>query len=172
MKRTTFPSLRSGAWLALPLLFFAAAAWGGELVNKDADGLALKGYDPVSYFKGDKPMMGMAEYESEYHGATYRFVSAEHKEMFDQDPAKYAPQFGGYCGYGVSVGKLLDIDPMAYAVVDGRLILQNSQKVADLFLEDAEGNLAKADEMWPGVMKERMMEKEEMMKKEKMKKME
>jgi len=85
-------------------------------------------------------------------GAIYFFASKEHKELFAQDPAKYEPAFGGYCAYGVSRNKLVEIDVEASQVVDGKLLLQYSKGVRDDFNQDVKGNLAKADANWPALL--------------------
>src|SRR5262249_35166692 len=76
------------------------------LVLKDREGIAIEGYDPVAYFTDNKPVKGNPKLQSEYEGAKYFFASAEHKTAFDADPAKYAPAYGGYCGYAASIDRL------------------------------------------------------------------
>lgn len=122
------------------------------LVSRDKKGIALQGYDPVAYFTDQKPVKGNAKLTSEYEHATYYFASAEHKQLFDSEPAKYAPQFGGYCGYAASINRLSPINPNFWQVLDGRLVLQHNQKALDKWNEDLNGNLAKADTNWPGLV--------------------
>lgn len=69
--------------------------------------------------------------------------------MFKADPPKYEPVFGGYCAYGVSRNKLVEIDVDAFQIVDGKLLLQYSKGVRDDFNKDAKANLAKANANWP-----------------------
>src|SRR5204862_5473368 len=95
---------------------------------------------------------GDASITSERNGATYRFSSVEHKTMFDADPAKYEPQFGGYCAYGASKNQLARITPEAFAIVDGRLLLQYDLSVRDTFNKDVPGYLKKADGNWPKLL--------------------
>ena len=87
------------------------------------DNIAINGYDPVAYFTEEKPVEGVADFSSEWDGATVLFVSAAHKEMFDADPEKYAPKYGGYCAYAVSKGYTASTDPVAWTVHEGRLYL-------------------------------------------------
>ena len=119
------------------------------LVNVDDTGLALQGYDPVAYFTVGKPVKGDARFRSAYRGAVYHFSSAEHKRMFEQDPAKYEPQFGGFCGYAASIHKVSPISVEFWEVLNGRLVLQHNQKAWDLWHKDVPGNLVKADRNWP-----------------------
>lgn len=127
----------------------AALAHAGEVVNIDKNGLALQGYDPVAYFTNGKPVKGSPEFTANYKGATYQFASAEHRERFNQTPAKYEPQFGGFCGYAASINKLAPIEVDKFQVLHDRLILQHNKKAWDLWQKDVEGNLKKADANWP-----------------------
>ncbi len=125
---------------------FAAA---GEALNVDQQGLALQGYDPVGYFTDNKPVKGDPNYTATYNGGTYRFASAEHKKSFEGNPAKYAPQFGGFCGYAASINKLAPIQVEYFQILHGRLVLQHNEKAWKLWHQDVEGNLKKADANWP-----------------------
>jgi YHS domain-containing protein len=120
-----------------------------SLLNLDKTGVAIQGYDPVAFFTDNKPVMGKEEIPAKYNGATYYFASKEHRDLFKQNPAKYEPSFGGYCAYGVSRNKLVEIDVNAFQIVDGRLLLQYSKGVRDDFNKDGKSNLAKADANWP-----------------------
>lgn len=139
----------------LAFLVLAASAPAQTLVNTDRSGLALQGYDPVSYFTDNAATEGSADITSTSGGATYRFASAEHKQMFDADPFKYTPQFGGYCAYAVSRGDTASIDPEAFQIVDGRLLLQYSKSILATFNKDTSANLSKADANWPKLLAER-----------------
>ncbi|MCA9441066.1 MAG: YHS domain protein, partial [Candidatus Omnitrophica bacterium] len=86
-------------------------------------GLALEGYCPVAYFAVGKPVMGKPEYASIYNGVTYHFVNADAKEMFDEDPEKYIPAYGGWCAFGMAVGDKFPVDPTSFKIVDGKLML-------------------------------------------------
>jgi len=131
---------------------FPLVAQTKSLLNVDKSNLAIQGYDPVAYFTDNKPVKGKAEFNSTYSGALYYFASAEHKAEFDKDPAKYEPAFGGYCAYGVSKNKLVEIDPEVFQIMDGRLLLQYSKGARSNFNKDPEGNLAKAKANWPGLV--------------------
>jgi YHS domain-containing protein len=131
----------------------SAASGERMLVNRDSKGVAIQGYDPVAYFTEMKPVKGSPEFASSHGGAIYHFASARHKSMFDADPVRYTPQFGGYCGYAASINKVSPIDPNYWEVIDGRLVLQHNQKAWDLWHKDVPGNLAKADANWPGLVR-------------------
>jgi len=122
------------------------------LVLKNKDGAAILGYDAVAYFTDNKAVKGNPKFQSEYEGAKYSFGSAEHKALFDANPAKYAPAYGGYCGYAASIDRLSPISPEWYQFIDGRLILQHNKKAYDKFNADLKGNIVKADQYWPGLV--------------------
>jgi YHS domain-containing protein len=130
--------------LALPVF-----AQDKTLLNLDKTGVAIQGYDPVAFFTDNKPVKGDPKFLTKRDGAIYFFASKEHKDLFLQTPAKYEPQFGGYCAYGVSRSRLVEIDVDAFQIVDGKLLLQYSKGVRDDFNEDAKANLAKANANWP-----------------------
>ena len=137
-------------FLAAPLL-----AETKTLLNLDKNGLALQGFDPVAFFTQNKPVKGKPEFKSTYNSANYYFASGENKALFDKEPAKYEPAFGGYCAFGVSRNKLVEIDPEAFQIVNGRLLLQYSKGVRNDFNKDAQGNLAKANANWPGLVEKK-----------------
>jgi YHS domain-containing protein len=122
------------------------------LLNLDKNGIAIKGYDPVAFFTQNQPIKGRPEFESKYNGARYLFASAEDKAMFDANPAKYEPQFGGFCAYGASQGHTAPIKIEAWQIVNGRLLMQYDLGVKKDFNKDQQSNLQKADKNWPGIV--------------------
>ena len=134
---------------------FLATAQSKSLLNLDKAGVAIQGYDPVAFFTDNKPVKGKPELVVRHNGAAYYFASREHREQFKADPAKYEPAFGGYCAYGVSRNKLVEIDVDAFQIVDGRLLLQYSKGVRDDFNKDTKGNLNKAEANWPGLVEKK-----------------
>ncbi len=143
--------------ITLLSLFSITAALAVErtLLNLDRTGVAVQGYDPVAFFAVKAPLKGKPEFTSEFHGAKYRFHSAKNKAAFDAEPAKFEPQFGGYCAFGVSKGKLVEIDVDAFQIVEGRLLLQYSPGVRDDFNRDTAANLKKADANWPHLLEKK-----------------
>lgn len=124
----------------------------GYLNNIDNKGVIIEGYDPVAYFTDNKPVKGDSKFTTIYNGATYWFASSEHAELFKQHPEKYAPQYGAFCGYAVSIGKLRPVDPTIYQIENGKLILQHTQEAYDLFNKDLQTSIQKADKNWPGIV--------------------
>lgn len=89
----------------------------------DKQGLALQGYDPLSYFDTSGPQRGKVELTSTFRGVTYRFVSAANKERFDHEPLRFEPPYGGWCAFAVIDGDKVEVDPLHYRVIDGRVYL-------------------------------------------------
>jgi YHS domain-containing protein len=118
-------------------------------VNVDSKGVILKGYDAVAYFTQGKPVKGNPAIKSTHGGATYLFSSAENKAAFDKNPAKYVPQYGGFCAFGVSVGVLSDIEGPGGFVHDGKLYVCGDEAAGKSFRSDLKRNIAKADANWP-----------------------
>ena len=110
--------------------------------------LALHGYDPVAYFTQGKPARGSDALAHVHEGAAYRFSSQENLDRFKQDPELFLPQYGGFCAYGVSVGKKFDGDPRFWKIEDGKLYLNLNEEIYATFLEDVDGNIEKADDNW------------------------
>jgi YHS domain-containing protein len=126
-------------------------AWAGPSpaapVNV-TEGVALKGYDPVAYFTVGKPTLGMAQFSHRWQGATYQFASSEHLERFKAEPEKYLPQYGGYCAYALSINRIADIDPDRWAVVEGKLYLNNNFFVHKLWSVSKSSNIEAANKNW------------------------
>ena len=125
------------------------------LNNVNTDGVILEGYDVVSYFIGEKPVMGNKEFDARYQGATYWFSSAENASKFKDNPEKYAPQYGGFCGYAVSLNKLRPVNPLIYQIYKGKLILQHTQDAYNYFNKELDKNVEKADQNWPKIIRKK-----------------
>lgn len=145
--------IRATTTLAAALLVAALAgpASADGPVNTTLFGNAIEGYDPVAYHVTGAPAEGSSDFEHEWMGATWRFANAGHRDLFAADPEKYAPAYGGYCAYGVALGRKPSIDPEAWDIVDGRLYLNFSKEIQARWHEDVPGYVAKADEIWPGI---------------------
>src|SRR3974377_740768 len=99
----------------------AAKSGSTTKMNVDSQGVIVKGYDAVATVKKGEPGKGKPPCDSPFRGATYFFASSVDKADFDKDPAKYAPQYGGFCSYGVTMGVLADLEgPEAFACYTAR----------------------------------------------------
>lgn len=115
------------------------------------DGLAIRGYDPVAYFRDGGPRLGKPEFATNHGGATWRFASAAHKALFEADPQRYLPAYGGFCAYGTSRGYLVKIEPEAWSIVDGRLYLNYDLGVRKTWLAKTQTYIARAEANWPNL---------------------
>lgn len=131
-------------------LFCYAQAFGASPdLNLDKNGLALRGYDPVSYFLNNRAERGKPSILAEHGGATYYFASEKNREEFLAKPRLYEPHYGGYCAYGVAVGQKFDGDPEVFMIVDGKLYLQLDRATQTLWRAELDKNIAIADRTWP-----------------------
>ena len=142
-------------WIASAALA-ACAANPGRIKTTEAvaplearSGLALEGYDAVSYFDAAQARRGSHEHRYVWQGAEWRFESAAHRDAFAASPERYAPRYGNYCAYAVSRGTTAHGDPNVWAIVDDRLYLNNNRFAQQLWNEDRPGNIAAADLNWP-----------------------
>jgi len=113
-------------------------------------GVAAHSYDVVSFFDG-KPRVGVDTYATVHDGATYRFATAANLAKFKAAPDKYAPAYGGFCAYGVSLGRKLDGDPRYWKIVDGKLNLLLNGDVFKTWKRDIAGNNRTADMKWGAI---------------------
>jgi YHS domain-containing protein len=135
-------------------VLLSASVFAGELVNvSGASKIALSGYDPVAFFVHGKAVNGSPFITAENLGATYLFASEEHRKLFTENPAKYAPQFGGFCAYGVALRKLFPVDINTWQVRDGKLYLNLNPDILEKFNADFGGNRPKAEQNWPELVK-------------------
>lgn len=126
----------------------------------DQTGYAVSGYDVVAYFDLDQSAVGTdqpegvpgkAEYTAEYNDAVFAFASAENRETFLADPAKYVPQYDGHCAYGVSKGGKVPGNPNLWRIVDGKLFLNITKNVVGFWEEDIPGNISLAENNWVSI---------------------
>ena len=132
-------------------------------INKNKGGLAISGYDPVSYFTDGKAEMGMSNYSYKWMGATWQFTNEDHLNMFKENPAKYEPQFGGYCAYAACINKMVPADPTVWTIENGKLYLNVNADAQKMFRKDLNGNIQKAEENWKSMhMKNEKMTNDKM----------
>ncbi|MEL7040997.1 MAG: YHS domain-containing (seleno)protein [Pseudomonadota bacterium] len=114
--------------------------------------LALQGYDTVAYFTDGEPTKGSADFSTTYEGAEFHFSSQENLTLFLADPAKYAPQYGGYCAWAVAQDKTAKGDARRWAIVDGKLYLNYNKGIQKKWDADRAGFITSADANWPTVL--------------------
>ena len=121
----------------------------GGIIHQMHAGQALKGYDPVAYFAGT-PVIGLETLTVVRNGGTYRFATAQNRDAFLRSPARYEPQFGGFCAWGVANGKLFDIDPAAgWEVRDDKLFVFFNAAILGRWRAERATLLSRAEQNWP-----------------------
>ena len=111
----------------------------------------LGGYDPVAYFTDGKAIRGSGFHVTAHDGVTYAFVSNEHKTLFEKSPERYLPAYGGYCAYGVALGKKFVSDPEVWKIVGGKLYLNLDKDIQQKWEKDIPGFFVKAEKNWPEI---------------------
>ncbi|MEO9482986.1 MAG: YHS domain-containing (seleno)protein [Ekhidna sp.] len=132
------------------LLTFSSFAQKSKIYTT-TDG-AIKGYDPVAYFVQGEPVKGEDKFTFEWKDTDWYFGSQENLDAFKENPEKYAPQFGGYCAYGVSKGALYKIDPEAWKIVEGKLYLNYSKGIQKKWEANQTEFIKEAETNWPKVI--------------------
>lgn len=110
---------------------------------------AIYGYDPIAYWTVNKAVKGKEDHVVTWRGAQWYFSSAENKATFESDPEKYAPQYGGYCAFGMANDKFVGIDEDAFKIYKGKLYLNYSKSVAKRWNEDIDYFIEEADKIYP-----------------------
>jgi len=120
-----------------------------RILNADPHGkIALQGYDPVAFHTAGKAVKGNPAILAENSGYKFAFSSEENRTAFEKQPEKYMPAFGGYCAFGISIGVLFPVEIDTWEIIDGRLVLQYTNEVKQMFEENKAENLRKANENW------------------------
>ncbi len=144
MKKTT---LLAGLTAAL-LLVSASFSFAADETQQDANGVILSGHDAVAYFTVNKAVKGYAGISTVHDGAIYHFSSEANRDLFNANPSKYAPQYGGFCAYGAAIGAKFPIDPTVFAVVDDKLYVNNSATVSKIWTAKQSKAIKLADNKW------------------------
>jgi YHS domain-containing protein len=138
----------TAAYAAPPINTLKGGVFGGRTDT------AILGYDTVAYFTDGKPVKGQDALAYEWMGAKWKFASQAHLDLFKASPEKYAPQYGGYCAFGVSQGNLVSIEPDKFKVEGGKLYLNYDADVQATWLKDTAGYIKLADAKFPALLKQ------------------
>lgn len=114
---------------------------------------AIRGYDPVAYFKVGKPVKGKSQFSTKWNGSTWSFSSQENLDVFVKSPDKFAPVYGGYCSWAMSQGRIATTVPEAWDIVNGKLYLNFSVGIRRKWRTDIPGHIKSANKHWPKVSK-------------------
>lgn len=131
--------------VALLVAVVATPVFGQDVTHSTP---GISGYDPVSYFTEGTPQRGSGYHVADYQGVTYAFASADNKETFQANPSKYAPAYGGWCAYGVAVGKKFVADPEVWKIVKGKLYVNLDRDIQSKWNEDIPGYIDTANANW------------------------
>ena len=132
---------------AIAVIFTANPAFSGPVYTVEG-AIAIDGHDPVAYFTESKPVKGEKKHKLQYNGAIWHFASAENRETFKADPKKYEPQYGGFCAYAMAQGYKAPTVPESWRVIDGKLYLNYSIGVRDLWEKKRASYIKSADKHW------------------------
>ena len=148
----------------LAILFFTLSACGGASTDAprmampvltDTDGVAIQGYDPVSYFVAGAAQQGSPEYSAEWGGARWWFTSEANRSRFLGDPEQYAPAYGGWCAFGMAEGYAAETDPVnGWTIHEGRLYLNWDADVTSQWRATKESYLERSEPNWPEVKRQ------------------
>lgn len=137
--------------ILLSTTLFASALAADVDVNATTTGLAMRGYDPVSYFTNGAPARGNWKITAQHNDATYRFASEENKAKFMKNPAAYAPAYGGYCAFGTAMGYKFDGDPNVWKIVDKKLYLNLNKDIQVKWEGDRANYINTANVKWTSI---------------------
>ena len=134
--------------LLLTLILFSPFSWSADAVYNKG-GVAINGYDVVAYHVEQQAIKGGKDYSHNWNGVDWFFSNQTNLDAFKRSPAKYAPQYGGYCAFAASKGSLAPSDPHAWTVYKGKLYLNYSKSVRTTWKKDIDQHIARADKNWP-----------------------
>ena len=143
--------MKFGHFFSLVSVMVFSACSNSSEVYSDKEGIAINGYDPVAYFTENTPVLGRSDLEYSWRGATWRFSNEQHLKQFQTEPDKYAPQYGGYCAFGLSNGYKASTSPDAWTIVDGKLYLNYNKDVRGEWLPKKDELIVKADSNWTAI---------------------
>ena len=133
--------------LTLALLVFTLTAFG-QTQYFNLNGVGIRGYDPVAYFTDNAPVEGSKQFSYSWQGTEWHFKNQANLDLFIANPEKYAPQYGGFCAYGVSEDHKSPTEAAAFTIVDDKLYLNYNMKVRTEWRKDTAGRIKKAEENW------------------------
>lgn len=140
--------------LSFTLLVFSVSAFAKpEIYTSTFSNKAVGGYDPVAYFTKGEPVEGSSDFQIEYKDTKWLFSSQENLDLFNADPDKYAPQYGGYCAWAVGHNITAKGDPLQWTIVNDKLYLNYDADIQSKWLQDTDKWIVEGDKNWPNVLK-------------------
>jgi len=132
-------------------LFAGLSLFGQKSETFVQSGKAIRGYDPVAYFSDGKPVKGEEKLMYNWNNAYWYFSTQQNLDLFKASPEKYAPQYGGYCAYGLSNGYKAPTDADAWTIENGKLYLNYNTEVREMWSKQKKERIEKADKNWQAV---------------------
>ncbi len=133
------------------LFFLSVAVFAQKSAVFTSSEGAIHGYDPVAYFKESKPVKGDKKFSLSWNAATWYFASQANLDAFKASPEKYAPQYGGYCAYGLASGHKAPTVPEAWTIANGKLYLNYNKDVMESWRKKQPEYIQTADKNWPAL---------------------
>lgn len=131
--------------------FLVHAAFAAQEIDINAEGLVFNGYDLVAYHVSEKAVEGKAAFQIEYMGGKLRFVSEENKKIFLAKQGDYLPAYGGFCAYGVRVGKKFNGVPNSWTIKNNKLYFFLNDATKIIWSKEQDKNLEISDRLWSKV---------------------
>lgn len=151
MRAIRFPFLGALLLTLMTVAFTSPVVFAGSPISGAKDGVAIQGFDTVAYFTEGQAVKGTVQFAHEWSGTVWFFSTAENRALFAAKPEKYAPQYGGHCALSVATGKDAKGSGEAWSMKQGALYLNANKEVQARWMRDISGNIAKADQQWPGL---------------------
>ncbi|MFC1719894.1 YHS domain-containing (seleno)protein [Pseudomonadota bacterium] len=126
----------------------AATAVNADTLQYATDNGAIDGYDTVAYFTNGRPERGSPGITAQWNGVEWRFASEENRDIFIENPQKYAPQYGGFCALGMAHGGDVPTDPEAWTIWNGKLYLNMIDEVRTTWNYNPDKLIERADRQW------------------------
>lgn len=140
--------ITTGALLVLALFLISCSQGSGSAADTIAETKAIKGYDPVAYHTVSVPVPGTDEHSHVWNHTKWHFSNKENLKLFRENPERYAPQYNGYCVFGLSRNDFVEGNPEAWTIVNNKLYLTYNHDIKNAWLQDKRNYIAKADRNW------------------------
>ena len=162
MRKLSFNIVKITFLIFIITILSSAWAFSGDdikLVATSPNNIAIKGYDTVAYFTEGKAVMGKPDITYAWQDAQWHFTNVRHRDLFAADPERYAPQFGGFCSVGLTMGKQVAADPEQWTIVDGKLYIKYNKTFRDKWRQDKAAKIQKANMNWSNYLSGGKLEK-------------
>ncbi len=133
------------------LLFLITYLFADSLFQVNENGVAVSGYDVVTYFELDSAIVGNESLSTQYKGVTWYFSDSKNLVLFENNPEKYTPQYGGFCSWGMRYNGRYIADHKVFTVYENKLYFNQDRRVKRWWERKRDKNISKGDENWKGL---------------------